>query len=452
MIPFQTMSITDFVNTTFPCDCGKEHRMDMDRIMVSEGAIQDIPDLMAQYGYVKAYLIADENTWKAAGQTVETCILESGRTCQRFIFHGESVVPDEQAMGSLLMDIPVDCDVVIAIGSGTLNDMGRFLSYKLGLDYFIVATAPSVDGFASGVAALITDNLKTTYPAHVPKAFIGDLSVLSQAPMETIVAGVGDIIGKYTSLCDWKMSAIINGEYYCPVLVDLVEEAVKRVCESKAGLQSREPEAIRSLTEALLLSGIAMGYAGNSRPASGSEHHMSHFWEMDFLFRGKKAVLHGIKVGIGTVVSCKLYEYLRSLSLEEIKGRQMEREPFNRQRWEKEMRRVYQSVADGIIRLEVEAEKNEESKRAVRIKSIQDHWTQIQNEAKRLPGTAQIEALLASMGGPIRPGQVGLSRETVYDSILYAKEVRNRYTILQLLWDIGLLEDAAGKIVDDLYS
>ena len=126
MIPFQTMSITDFVNTTFPCDCGKEHRMDMDRIMVSEGAIQDIPDLMAQYGYVKAYLIADENTWKAAGQTVETCILESGRTCQRFIFHGESVVPDEQAMGSLLMDIPVDCDVVIAIGSGTLNDMGRF--------------------------------------------------------------------------------------------------------------------------------------------------------------------------------------------------------------------------------------------------------------------------------------------------------------------------------------
>ena len=115
---------------------------------------------------------------------------------------------------------------------------------------------------------------------------------------------------------------------------------------------------------------------------------MSHFWEMDFLFRGKKAVLHGIKVGIGTVVSCKLYEYLRSLSLEEIKGRQMEREPFNRQRWEKEMRRVYQSAADGIIRLEVEAEKNEESKRAVRIKSIQDHWTQIQNEAKRLPGTA----------------------------------------------------------------
>ncbi|MFQ9800392.1 MAG: iron-containing alcohol dehydrogenase [Clostridia bacterium] len=118
-----------------------------------------------------------------------------------------------------------------------------------------------------------------------------------------------------------------------------------------------------------MLSGIAMGYAGNSRPASGSEHHMSHFWEMDFLFRGKKAVLHGIKVGIGTVVSCKLYEYLRSLSLEEIKGRQMEREPFNRQRWEKEMRRVYQSAADGIIRLEVEAEKNEESKRAVRIKS-----------------------------------------------------------------------------------
>ena len=450
MIPFQTMSITDFVNTTFPCDCGREHRMDMDRIVVSQRAIQEIPGLMAQYGYTKAYLIADENTWKAAGQTVEACILESGRACQRFIFRGESVVPDEQAMGSLLMDIPVDCDVIIAIGGGTLNDMGRFLSYKLGLEYFIAATAPSVDGFASGVAALITDNLKTTYPAHVPKAFIGDLTVLSQAPMETIVAGVGDIIGKYTSLCDWKMSAIINGEYYCPTLVALVEEAVKRVCESKAGLQNREPEAIRSLTEALLLSGIAMGYAGNSRPASGSEHHLSHFWEMDFLFKGKKAVMHGIKVGIGTVVSCKLYEYLRSLDAQEIQNRQTA--PFDRPRWEEEMRRGYGSGSGGIIRLEEESGKNEESRRAVRIQSIRDHWAQIQREAERLPRTDQIEALLSSMGGPIRPGQVGLSRETVYDSILYAKEVRNRYTILQLLWDLGVLEDAAGKIVDDLYS
>ena len=116
------------------------------------------------------------------------------------------------------------------------------------------------------------------------------------------------------------------------------------------------------------------------------------------------------------------------------------------------MRRVYRSASGGIIRLEEESGKNEESRRAVRIQSIRDHWAQIQREAERLPRTDQIEALLSSMGGPIRPGQVGLSRETVYDSILYAKEVRNRYTILQLLWDLGVLEDAAGKIVDDLYS
>ena len=148
---------------------------------------------------------------------------------------------------------------------------------------------------------LIVDHMKTTYEAQVPYAILGDLAIIRNAPMNMIAAGVGDILGKYTCLCDWAVAHMLNGEYHCTAIEQLVRHSIATVTAGIANAKNRDAAAISSIMEALIYSGIAMSFAGNSRPASGSEHHLSHYWEMMYLFEGKKPVLHGTKVGIGTI-------------------------------------------------------------------------------------------------------------------------------------------------------
>ena len=169
-----------------------------------------------------------------------------------------------------------DVDVILTIGTGTLNDLGKFVSYKLGIASIIVATAPSMDGFASNGSALIVDNLKTTFEVDVPKAIIGDVNILKESPMEMILAGFGDIVGKYSALNDWQLGKIINKEYYCDVTIKMVNNSIKKCMDNSEGMVNRDETAIKNLMEALVLTGIAMSFVGNSRPASGSELSLIH--------------------------------------------------------------------------------------------------------------------------------------------------------------------------------
>ena len=147
-----------------------------------------------------------------------------------------------------------------------------------------------MDGFVSIGAALMLHHVKTTLDAHGPVAVVGDTDILSAAPMHLIAAGLGDTLGKYTCLLDWKLANLINGEYYCKEVVGMVETALKTVRAQSAKVQSRDPEAVKAVTEALVLTGIAMSFVGNSRPASGCEHHLAHYWEMKALMEGRMPV------------------------------------------------------------------------------------------------------------------------------------------------------------------
>ncbi|NLJ86532.1 MAG: sn-glycerol-1-phosphate dehydrogenase [Firmicutes bacterium] len=446
----ETMTLTDFLDSPFECDCGKSHTSDIKTVEIASGALSKLPELIRKLGHEKAFVVADSNTYGVAGRKVLEYLQASGIPHEYFLFETLEVVPDEAAIGSLLMHFDTACDLVIGIGTGTINDMCRFISHRMGRSYFIVATAPSMDGFASTVAPLITNNLKTTYEAHTPEAIIADLDILADAPMPMIAAGFGDILGKSTCLCDWRLSSIINGEYYCETIASMMELALQRTIACKDGLINRDKTAIGQLTEALILAGIAMSYAGNSRPASGSEHHLSHFWEMRYLFAGRKAVLHGAKVGIGTVIVLKLYEYLRNahLDFEKIEASPT---PAMDAGWRQEIERVFGPAAKEIILLEEKAGKNSPQQRQQRIGSIRKHWKEIQDVINTLPTASEAEELLLDTKGPSRPQAVGLTENTVKESVIYAKEVRNRYTILQLLWDLNLLEPYADRVAEFLY-
>ena len=148
---------------------------------------------------------------------------------QRYFYHEPELIPNEDALIYLFTQVPQDCDLIIGVGSGTINDLCRYVSYKMKIDYYIVGTAPSMDGYASNVSPLIIRHLKTTYTAKTARVIIGDLDVLCKAPMHMIAAGVGDIIGKYVCLADWQLAHQINGEYLCPEVVKMVQELYKRL-------------------------------------------------------------------------------------------------------------------------------------------------------------------------------------------------------------------------------
>lgn len=448
MINIEVNSISDYLHHNFFCSCGKNHKTDLDYVEISEGAIKKIPEYIKRNSYKKIFMVADRNTYKAAGEQVENEFKTANIEISKIVLNEDEVVPNEETIMKIQLAMESNYDLILGVGTGTINDMCKYISYKLKIDYIIVATAPSMDGFASVGAALITNNLKTTYNAHVPTAIIADVDVLAKAPMNMITAGLGDILGKYTCLCDWKIANIVNKEYYCKEIVEMVEKSIKKVVESADKVMLRSKEAISSITEALIGTGIAMSFVGNSRPASGSEHHISHYWEMKFLFEERQPVLHGTKVGIGTVAVIKLYEMLLKEKID-FKNSRKVIEKYDPKAWEEKMIQSYGCAANGVIALEAKTNKNSKNLHEKRIKRIEEHWDEITKVIKdSLPNVKVIEDILLSLNAPINPKQVGVDYEMIKDSILVAKEVRDRYTLLQLLWDLGIADNMTEKIAN----
>lgn len=434
-------SLADYTGKTIQCECGRSHTVDIGTVEISSGALEKVKDIIRKDGFRRPFLVADQNTHRIAGKELLAYLTDADIFCSSYIFEDQELVPNEHALGKLLVNYDPSCDVIIAVGAGTINDISRFMSHRLDIPYYIVATAPSMDGYASTVAPLIKDNLKTTFECQMPLAIIADLDIIANAPSKMIAAGFGDVIGKYTCLADWALSAIINEEYYCERVVNLTRQSLERTIAVREGIARGERDAIGELMEALVLAGIAMSYVGNSRPASGSEHHLSHFWEMRFLFEGKPAILHGLKVGIGAVVVSDLYERLRLEGLNPAEIAKIA--PPNNPNWIEDIKQAFMGAADGILELERKTGKNSPVEHQRRIRAIADKWEQIGPVLESVPSSKTIAELLKSVQGPSRPSEVGISQELVQQAIEYGKEIRSRYTILQLLWDLDRLSQYA---------
>ena len=190
------------------------------------------------------------------------------------------MIPNEEAVEKLEACLSNKTDLIIGVGSGVINDLCKYVSFSHSLPYYIVATAPSMDGYASKGAAMLFGGMKITTSAAVPAAIIADTAILKDAPIEMLQAGYGDMIGKYSYLNDWKLSHIVNNEPLCEYIYDLTYQTVTSVADMGEKILSRDEKSIAALMRALVIVGIAMAQMGNSRPASGSEHHLSHYFEV----------------------------------------------------------------------------------------------------------------------------------------------------------------------------
>jgi len=439
--------LNDYLDQHFECDCGKEHYASLKFVSVRKDALEDLPVFAQKLGFKSLYLISDKITYDIAGKRCMEILAAAGVKAHMVTLVHTGF--DEATVGELLINMPDDCDLVVAVGTGAINDMTRYFSWRMHRPFFTVATAAPMDGFASSLAVLNINNLKTSIEAQTPTAIIGDTEILKGAPYRMIAAGLGDLLGKSTCLCDWKLAKVINGEHYCNNIVELVEKCVDDVLKDAGKAKERDPEVLGNIMEGLVLTGVAMSLYGNSRPASGCEHHMSHYWEMMFEQAGKRPVPHGTQVGVGTVLILKLVEALRKTTVDFEAARAAAR-AYDQAAWEENIRTAYGPAAQGVIDMEAKAQKNEINARLKRIDAMEANWAEITALLEALPGSEAVEELLKSLDSPSTPAEIEVDPAMLRNTFLYCKEVRARYTILQMVWDLGLLDTLSAEVIAEI--
>jgi glycerol-1-phosphate dehydrogenase [NAD(P)+] len=410
---------------------------------VGTEAVEHLIAFCAENGLTRFFLIADDNTFAALGQRVEQALARAGIDVKPIVLHDAHVVADERTIVRALIQAGSGDDRhFLACGSGTLTDITRFVSHRTRTRFISLPTAPSVDGFLSVGAPLVIDNLKQTIPAHGPMAIFADLRTLCEAPAEMIAAGYGDLIGKLTSLADWQLGHLLWDERYDDELAAWAFDAMTDAVAHTADIARTDEDGIRLLFESLLMTGQLMVTFGNSNPASGSEHHLSHFWEMKLLLGHRTPALHGAKVGVGTIWAARRYEILKALDRAAMIDRLEAADLPDREVEIAAIRAVYGPAAEQAIAQQRPFLDMTEAGYAALRQRIADHWDEVRALADRVPPSEQFRVWLEQVGGPTDIKQLGLTAEEEQQALDHAHFFRNRFTANKLFHVLEMRLDA----------
>lgn len=456
------LTMNELITVDYDCRCGRRHHMAVDHLAVGKGAICRLPEFLREQKMKdgspltkqdKVYVVADIHTWEIAGAKVYQMVKEEGYPAEYYVFPHEEMHTNEIFIKELEEAMPDDVKLPLAVGSGTINDLTRMVSFQRGIPYYVIGTAPSMDGYATDVAPATIKGLKCSLPAHCASGIIGDTDLLSTAPDYMVAAGIGDIIAKYIAINDWKLSAIINGEYFCDEVAELMLNSTDKVAGSVEGLVSGDSRAYQYLMECLVLIGIAMGYVNNSRPGSGAEHSMGHVLEMKCALKGLYGELHGTSVGMATCVMTEMYKKFLTLDIDYDKARE-HADAFDYEQWAEEIKRVFGASSDAIFKVYEKAHQSEPEVVRARIDKIEQHEKEIREViAETVKRAEKAPEYIGAMNGMTSPKEYKVfSKEEFRDILLYTKEQRDRYAGLQFFYDLGVLEELTDYIIDKYYG
>lgn len=425
------------------CSCGKVHVQEDGDCIVKKGAIRLLPDYVKKLNAQKVFVLADINTYPVAGEKVCRVLEEHGIAYTKYIFTEKALEPDEKAVGSAVMHFDVTCNLVVGVGSGVINDISKILSNLAQTPYIIVATAPSMDGYASATSSMTMDGIKVSLPSKCADVILGDLDVLCEAPLKMMISGLGDMLAKYVSICEWRLSHLITGEYYCEEIADMVRAALKRCVDNAEGLLKRDEEAVAAVFDGLVFCGRAMKCAGLSRPASGIEHYFSHVWDMRGAEFGTPVELHGIQCAVGTLLAVKLYEKLASMTPDRENALKYAGN-FDFDAWSETLRVFIGKGAENMIALEEKEQKYNVKQHGVRLEHILNHWEEILQIIKEeLPSSVELELLFDKLGAPKTMREIGIEEEIFELTFKATKDIRDKYVLSRLCWDLGVLDELA---------
>ncbi len=401
-------------------------------VYIGSEALPALVQHCRHYKESKFLLVADERTYAALGSAVEDALLAEGWDVKTVVLSGDEVIADAHYVMQVMLAVDAQARVFLAVGSGTITDITRFVSHRTHAEFISIPTAPSVDGFTSIGAPMIINGLKETVIAQPPTAIFADLETLRRAPRPMIASGFGDMIGKFTSVADWQLGHLIWDEPYDETIAERSRSAARQCVRHAQEIGAATEAGVRVLIANLIESGKCMLDFGSSRPASGAEHHCSHFWEMKLLQEHRPAILHGAKVGVATIFIAQEYEKIRNTTLPELKRRLDAAQLPDREKTIAQLEAVYGPIAGEIVTSQREfLDMSPQEFEDLKARLIQ-HWPQVQEIAGTVPRAAELTEMLKTVGGPTTPEELGLHADEVAPALEYSHYLRNRFTVNKL--------------------
>jgi len=413
------MNIQKTIENLQNCPCGREHKLGEMAVEIGPGLVCHTAEILAANNFPRKLLVvADKNTLSASGGILEN--LESGGFSYDLKLFDDLKVADIRDVNELTA-LCGGVGGVLSVGSGSLNDICRLASFSAGRAFAIFAAAPSMDGFASNSAPITFDNFKKSVVCHAPSIIIGDTEILAKAPAELKSAGFGDMIAKYIAMADWKIARLTVGEYYCPRVAAVTVDALRRMVSMAELVTANDPETAGAIMEALVMAGAAMTLAGCTRPASGAEHVISHFWEIKKLERRQPSDFHGKKVGVATLMTAKIYhDIANDTSIEFHK---------DLTDWD-EVYRAYGKNFEGEVKAANSPTVTDETSPEI----LRENWPEIRRIIKEeLPSYAELLALMKTAGAATTIEEIGVTPDLAEAGLRFHSYMRHRMTLMRLI-------------------
>lgn len=414
------MDLKKILHSLENCPCGREHKIATDLVEIGHGVAKRCGEILAGAGFPKnVLLVSDKNALGAAEGVVES--LESaGFTLKKLVYNNMIYAKIEQVRE--VKALCGDVDAVISVGTGSVNDICRVAAFETGKKFCIFATAPSMDGFASDTAPIVENNFKNSYFVEQPSVILADTAVLAKSPVELKAAGFGDMVAKYIGILDWRISNLLIDEYYCPAIADITMQGVNKIVALADKVKGEDEEAAGSIMEGLILSGIGMKLAKSSRPASGAEHVVSHYWECYKLARGIWPEFHGKKVGVASVLINRIYHNIadRVLDIDPIA------DPTD---WDEVKAAFDETQHADLMKLNTPTITDK-----VDPTRLKEKWQEIRALIKEvLPSDAEMMRMMEAAGAVTDPADVHISKELLEKGLKYHSYMRYRVLLTRLL-------------------
>ena len=400
------------------CACGKVHTAATKLCVIEPGALTRLDEAMAETGLSgKRCAVYDGNTYAAIPQHLRPAAE------QVVLLPSSGLHADEHTTADLSAKLEGDVQVLLAIGGGPLHDIVRFCAKERNIPFVSIPTAASCDAFSAEVAAMIWEGVRKTINCQAPELVVADMDVICAAPPHLILSGIGDVLGKFIALAEWRMARAITGEAFCQPIYDMMHDALLQVWDNCLAAREGDTDAAAAVMYGLLLSGIAMQLFGNSRPASGAEHHISYLIELqpDGLGPVGRAS-HGEQVAVGTVLASR--EYHRIAALEDIADRVIPFQPLDED-W---LRSYFgEKLFPGTV-----AENAKDALAHVSPLAILLAWPEIQEIVAEIPTAEELTERLTALGAKASLTDIGVPEEKLSEILDAAPCCRNRLTLMRL--------------------
>lgn len=408
-----------------------------------------VPVFRSQFGNREAILVADENTFAAAGQPVLDAFRAAKHPVREpFIFRDPALYGESRFIEQLEAALKQHQAIAVAVGSGTINDLTKLVSHHLNRPYLCVATAASMDGYTAFGASITHQGAKTTFLCPAPVAVIADLNVICAAPGLMNAWGYADLLAKVPAGADWILADAVGAEAMDAQAWAIVQGRLRELVGDPAGVFAREPAAIRRLMEGLLLGGFAMQSAQSSRPASGAEHQFSHLWDNQHHTHNGETPSHGFKVAIGTLATTAMFEFLLEQPLDRLDVDACGAAWPDLDAW---CRRARESLRDenlaALATRELTAKHSTPDELRAQLRTVRDTWPELREKLRaRLLPLSKLKEMLRAAGAPTEPEEIGISRERLRLSYWQGFYIRRRFNVLDLVVRAGLLEAGLNHI------